>query len=236
MSKNKDGISAIKSIITGDKLEKILPSELMLLNHPVTKTDFYKRFLESSLFQYEMDSLERKGRGPIIVCVDVSGSMDGDREVYSKAFAVALLDIAQMQRRNYCYISFESCIVTTFVQEKGYLDPARIVEICQEGTRGGTAYQPPLEKALEMIKDSRFKGADIVFATDGDCSIPDSFVKRFKQIKEEKEFTCRGILIDVGSRVSSKSLELFCDKIDHVSKIADLSSEGAVAQEIFRDL
>lgn len=98
-----------------------------------------------------------------------------------------------------------------------------------------TDFESPLNKALDLIKDSRFKDADIVFITDGDCYVSDSFCKKFKQIKEEKGFKTMGVLVNMGrGHVSDSSLKEFCDSITPVSNIADLSdSESAVNKSIF---
>jgi uncharacterized protein with von Willebrand factor type A (vWA) domain len=234
--KSVNGVSDIKGINTGNRIQHILPSERMLLNNPTAKKDFYKRYFERSLLQYELNSFDKKGRGPIIVCVDISGSMHGDREIFSKAFAVALIDIAQIQHRNYAYISFDTRVCEFMVIEKGTLNPEAIVDICEEGTRGGTNFQPPLEKALELLKDSRFKKGDIVFVTDGECSLSDDFIKKFNKIKEEKEFACRGILIDLDRYSSQRTLDLFCTDVVRISNLTEMQADSAVAKQIFHDL
>ena len=50
-----------------------------------------------------------------------------------------------------------------------------------------TDFQSPLEKAIELIKDSTFKNSDIIFITDGDCYFSEAFCRKFKQIKEDKD-------------------------------------------------
>lgn len=66
---------------------------------------------------------------------------------------------------------------------------------------------------------------DILFVTDGDCGISDDFKYKFRQIKEEKEFACKGILVDMGSwRISDSTLKEFCDDVVKVSNVADLTN------------
>ena len=70
------------------------------------------------------------------------------------------------------------------------------------------------------------KDADILFITDGDCYVSDSFTRRYKQIKEEKDFKTLGVLVNMGrSHCSDASLKEFCDSITMVSSIADLKDE-----------
>lgn len=81
-----------------------------------------------------------------------------------------------------------------------------------------------MEKALKLIEDSVFKEADIMFLSDGDCYVPDDFLRKYKRIKEEKEFKTIGVLIDMGrGSVSSSSLSPFCDKITTISRVSDIA-------------
>jgi hypothetical protein len=73
----------------------LLPHELLALRHPVLRRDFARRFLDAELLQYTLRAVEEKGRGPMIVCIDGSSSMAGDKEIWSKAVSLTLLDIAQ---------------------------------------------------------------------------------------------------------------------------------------------
>lgn len=98
-----------------------------------------------------------------------------------------------------------------------------------------TNFEAPLRKALDLIKDSTFKNADIIFVTDGDCSVSDKFKQEFKRIKEDKEFACKGILVDMGSwRSSDSTLREFCDDVVRISNVADLKNgESEVNKQLF---
>ena len=91
---------------------------------------------------------------------------------------------------------------------------------------------------MELIKDSTFKNADIVFITDGDCYVSDNFSRKFKQIKEDKDFRTLGVLVNMGcGHVSDNSLKEFCDNITLVSDIADLNDGNSeVNKSIFGSL
>jgi uncharacterized protein with von Willebrand factor type A (vWA) domain len=56
--------------------------------------------------KYELKGTEKQAKCPVVVCVDNSGSMSGDRETWSKAVALALLEIATMQKRGFVCIHF----------------------------------------------------------------------------------------------------------------------------------
>ena len=224
--KTKNGAVEISSVSVGKKIEDALPSEKMSLSNQTTKSDFYNKYSEGRLLTYSKESNNSKNKGPIILCVDESGSMEGDRETWSKAFTMGVLEIAQMQKRDFAYIGYDTQAKDPIVINKGEISPEKVITICEGFLGGGTSFEKPLRKALELIKNSTFKHSDIIFVTDGDCSVSSNFKQEFKRIKEEKEFACKGILVNMGSYYSSDStLKEFCDgEIIKISDIADLTN------------
>ena len=233
--KTKHGAVEISSVTLGNKIEDILPSEKMMLSNEATKKDFYNKYTENRNMVYSKESNKSKNKGPIILCCDESGSMDGDRETWSKAFTMGVLEIAQIQKRDFVFIAYDSHANEPIVIKKGEVSPEKVITICEEFLDGGTNFEAPLRKALDLIKDSTFKNADIIFVTDGDCGVSDSFKQKFKQVKEEKEFACKGILVDMGSwRSSDSTLREFCDDVVRISNIADLTNgDSEVNKQLF---
>lgn len=233
--KTKHGAVEISSVTLGNKIEDILPSEKMMLSNEATKKDFYNKYTENRNMVYSKESNKSKNKGPIILCCDESGSMDGDRETWSKAFTMGVLEIAQIQKRDFAFIAYDSYANEPIVIKKGEVSPEKVITICEEFLDGGTNFEAPLRKALDLIKDSTFKNADIIFVTDGDCGVSDSFKQKFKQVKEEKEFACKGILVDMGSwRSSDSTLREFCDDVVRISNIADLTNgDSEVNKQLF---
>ena len=68
---------------------------MIALHHPILRKDFHRRFLDQELLQYSLRGVEEKGKGPMIVCLDGSSSMAGDKEIWSKAVTLTLLEIAR---------------------------------------------------------------------------------------------------------------------------------------------
>lgn len=228
--KAKHGAVEIKSVTVGDKIQDTLPSDRMNLCNDVTKKDFYRRMTENQLLTYSKESNKQKNKGPIIVCVDTSGSMSGDEEIWSKALSVGVLEVAQMQKRDFACIIYSSHADDPIVIKKDEIAPQKIIDCAEIFHGGGTSFEAPLNKALELIKDSTFKDADIIFITDGDCYVSDGFKKKFNNIKQEKEFKTLGVLVNMGSgHVSDSSLKEFCDNITLVSDIADLTDSNSAA-------
>ena len=88
-SKVKEGRTEIIGVTTGNDLTRLLPCELVKLTEPALFPIFAKGYIERSLLQRELISREPLARGPVIICLDSSGSMAGKEEIWSKAIALA---------------------------------------------------------------------------------------------------------------------------------------------------
>jgi len=211
----------------GNEVSRLLPHELVTLHHPVLRKDFTRRFIEGELLLYSLRGIEEKGKGPVVVCLDGSSSMMGDKEVWAKALALTLMEIARRQRRLFRSICFSSAdtplqILDLNPRERYEIEMDKVMELAEYFPGGGTDFEKPLDAARECVQQSRFKRGDIVFITDGECQVRPDWAERFRVDKEEMGFSLFSILIDVGSS-SMNVLKEFSDKITTVSR---LTSEG----------
>lgn len=212
----------------GSALNHLLPNELLSLRHPLLRRDFYRRFLDHELLQYSLRGTEEKGKGPIVVCLDGSSSMAGDKEIWSKAVTLTLLEIARRQRRLFrsiCFSSRESPLqILDLNPGDGHeVRTNKVMDLADYFPGGGTDFEKPLEAALECVRKARYKKADIVFITDGECRVGAEWAEVFRKEKERIGFSLFSILIDVGSN-SIGTLKEFSDRI---STIRDLTGEEA---------
>ena len=95
-----------------------------------------------------------------------------------------------------------------------------MVNLAQTFLSGGTDFSLPLSKSLSMINESRFKQADVVFVTDGEDRIKDSFLEEFNKKKREKDFNVLSFII--GS--NTNTVGLFSD---NVVMVKDFEDEGS---------
>lgn len=226
---------SIENVEVGNKLENILPSEMMKLAHPATKKDFYNRYQSGQLLQYKKSDVKKIGQGPVVFCHDKSSSMDNQRDDWATALALAMLEIAQKEKRNYAYIPYESHVIGNYVRNifPGELDPDHIMDIAELSPRGGTNFMAPLDEAVKCLLSDNYKKGDIVFVTDGQCGIDPTWLKQFLALKKEKEFYVNAILINAGGgSVSTGTLTQFADNVVTISNLADL--DDANTREIFR--
>lgn len=178
---NPYGKSEIIGITYSDQLSAILPSEVALLSQPETELIFHKKLVEKKLltFQYRSFDLsarrqeeelveqqsETADKGPIIMCVDTSGSMFGQPERVAKALAFAILELALREKRKAFLISFSTaiqCIEMTGMEE----DLSRLLDFLKMSFHGGTDLQPALKKAATLIQQEAWQHADVLVISD----------------------------------------------------------------------
>lgn len=179
------GNDELVDITQGDNIARLLPSELLKLKRQPTL--FMKDLAERKLLQYNLRGEQPQGKGPIVMCVDVSGSMAGSREVWAKAVMLAYAHICDRQNRPFAVILFDTRVVWCKVYESGKLDLKEKMELAGLSMRGGgTAYMPPIKKAFEVIKGlPKMVRSDIVFITDGDCGLTPQDIAWVKSQKDE---------------------------------------------------
>jgi uncharacterized protein with von Willebrand factor type A (vWA) domain len=214
----------------GGELSRLLPQELLALRHPILRRDFQRRFVEASLFQYTLRAVERKGKGPLVVCLDGSSSMAGDKELWSKAVSLTLLEIAQRQRRLFrsiCFASAETPLQILDMNRRTHYaaDMQRVFDLAEYFPGGGTDFHRPLDAAAKCVQQTAHRRGDIVFITDGECRVDDRWLQEFKRNKERLGFSVFSVLIDVGA-ASSGAVKEFSDRITTVTRLtSDAGSE-----------
>ena len=193
----------IVNVTLGNDLANLLPSELMLLADPATEDEFIQRFAEKRLMQYDLRGVEREGQGPIVVCIDESGSTAGTVEMWEKGIALSLFAIARREKRAFAVIHFGNANEITVRKWAKAKDatPAELVEMAQHFFNGGTDFERPLREAVQVMDDAAFKKGDIVFITDGEAQISDEFLHgEFIRVKREKDFDVISVVIGYQER------------------------------------
>jgi uncharacterized protein with von Willebrand factor type A (vWA) domain len=229
----------VYDVETGTDLGRLLPSELLDFLRPETRRMFYAKYLEGNTLQYAMRGQEKVGKGGIILELDNSGSMFGDREVWGKAVGLATAAIAREQKRSFYGVHFGGPyddMKTYDFRDWSKVNFNQIIDYAEFFIGGGTDFQKPLSHALKLLQDEErekgFTEGDIVFVTDGLCSVRPDWLQKFCEERERLDFTVWGILIGGHTR-TSEPLNTICD--GKVVTIQDLLS-GSEVREMFRDL
>jgi uncharacterized protein with von Willebrand factor type A (vWA) domain len=217
----------IYEVGSGRDLARMLPHELLALRQRELRRDWRRRYVEGQLLEYSLRGGDERGRGPMIVCLDVSSSMAGDKEIWSKAVTLTLLDIARRERRRFRAILFSSTEtpLKTFDLNRGERyrsDLHGALDLADYFPGGGTDFERPLDAALECLADSRFRKGDIVLVTDGECRVGEAWRERFVDEKARLDFSLYSIAIDVGG----STLDTLTQISDRVSRVSDLTAGG----------
>lgn len=213
-----------RGVTIGNEMERLLPVELGLFANDSTKKDFLRRYAEGETMQYEQKKRENLGKGPIIFCLDQSGSMKL-LDNQSKGFILALLTIAKKQKRDLCVLLFSTTIQKD-VFINGKITSNELARLARTYLGGGTDFTLSLQGALEVIEESSFKNADVIFVSDGEDEISEEFLKEFNKTKKQKEFNVLTLMLGKDTAVA----ESFSDRVLHVT---DFDEEGSfVAFEI----
>jgi len=220
------GVAEAYDVERGADLGRMIPSELVAMHHPILRHDFHRRLLEGSILQYRLQDDEQKHKGPMVVCVDVSSSMEGQKELWSKAVSLTLMDIARRQRRLFRAVMFSSSNVVKVLdlnRERRYQpEMSKVMELAEFFPGGGTDFEAPIDAAMDLIEEKKLKRADIVIITDGECQVSPTWLAHLKERKDELDFSIFAVLVDVGSSEMS-TLAQFSDRI---TSIKQLSAEG----------
>lgn len=202
-AKVRHGADEVSDIEVGASLSRLLPSELVKLAHPLLRRAFLATLVEGRTMQYRLAGSDSKGRGPLVACLDKSGSMEGPKDVWATAVALALLEVSQRQRRPFALVAFDGAVKhEARVEVGGHLPEDALFVSCS----GGTNITGTLARALSIIQESdgAMKKADVVLITDGESETQDAPVVR--QLAEGLGVTILGF----GIGVMPDSLKAWC--------------------------
>ncbi|HTT09857.1 MAG TPA: VWA domain-containing protein [Burkholderiaceae bacterium] len=222
---------ATRGIFRSDRVARMLPAEATLLGHPRLRLVWHARRAERTLLTYEDDDrmqeevLEtaptlqasakqepqrRREMGPMIVCVDTSGSMQGGAEAVAKATVLEAVRTAHAQQRACHLFAFSG--PDEILELRPGLDVQGIEDLAGflgQSFRGGTDVCGPLARSLDLLQDEDLRFADLLIASDGEFGATRDLAQRLRECKVEQGLRVQGILI--GDRETIGLLELADD-------------------------
>ncbi|KAL6765729.1 hypothetical protein V8C86DRAFT_2448564 [Haematococcus lacustris] len=200
---------------SGD-ISRLLPAEAALLARGrsvrAAKLLFFARLAEKGLQTYERDGWgefptrvvpERRevrptaDRGPILLCVDTSGSMRGPRETVAKALALECMRAAREQERN-CYVFAFSGPAE--VRELELNDDMRsvnnLLDFLEKVFNGGSDFNEPVKRCLNRLTDAKWANSDILLVSDGELRQPGpDIMRKLSGAKDKLGLRVHGLVV-----------------------------------------
>lgn len=155
----------LQGLTRGRDLERVVPEEMVRLLDDDMAGLFHEAYEHRRLLQERYGSKPPESPGPLVVCLDVSRSMNtvaaGGRErfAWAKGVGLALLDAARRTERPFLGLCFSSETESaSFAMEAGEWRPEVAVELARCDFDGGTHFQTPLTKAMEYVEGRMGRG------------------------------------------------------------------------------
>jgi len=175
-----DSKEEIVGITIGRDLAYALPQELALLSDEESSLLFDMKYVEGRIMSFDMQGMsenikeiqeeklveisEDEKKGPIIICVDTSSSMQGAPETIAKAITLYMATKAIEEKRACYLINFSTGIDS--MDLSGTMGISKVIEFLQKSFYGGTDATPALFHAVDMLQKEAYKKADILMISD----------------------------------------------------------------------
>jgi uncharacterized protein with von Willebrand factor type A (vWA) domain len=222
----KHGAEEITDVELGNDIGRLLPVELVKLRHPRLHALALRDLLERKSMQYALTGKEQLGKGPLVLLLDRSGSMEDEKDTWSTAMALALMGLAHAEHRTFAVVAFTDQIVFEAVVKPGeQLNEEALNLQCN----GGTDIDLAVERGLDQIErhPGRLQEADLVLITDGA-----SPAERAAELKSRAS-KLGATVLGIGIGVERRHLEPWCDVIEAVTDLNCV--EDGVADALFAE-
>jgi uncharacterized protein with von Willebrand factor type A (vWA) domain len=214
-----------------DDIPRMLPMEGSLYLHPVFRKLWKAKFIERSLACYQVKGFAQRRklteewveeeqvvrkkleRGPIIVCLDTSGSMHGIPETVAKAITLEAMRLAHAEGRDCLLYAFSG--YGDVAEHDLDLSPAGIESLCEflcMSFQGGTDVSGPISAATRKLDGAKWKRADIIMVSDGAFDVPDETLHTLEEAKKKHGLRVHGLLVSSGNSGLS-SMRGLCDPV-----------------------
>ena len=217
-----------------DDIPRMLPMEGSLYLHPVFRKLWKAKLIERALACYQIKGIEKRSifseewveeeqvvrkkleRGPIIVCLDTSGSMHGVPETVAKAITLEAMRLAHAEGRDCLLYAFSGMGDVT--EHDLDLSPTGIESLCAflcMSFHGGTDISGPIRAATRKLDGAKWKRADIIMVSDGEFDVPGETQQTLEEARKKHGLRVHGLLVSNGYHGSygMSSMRSLCDPV-----------------------
>lgn len=207
-------VEEIDRVESGNNLERVLPIELSM-----PEDLFFKRYATKELQQFSSPGKEkpkkieehrkdpRLTKGPVIVSVDTSGSMEGQPLKIAFSLLKQLLRMAKKQKRPCYLISFS--VRAKSIDLAKPRNWSKLDSFLDNSFSGGTDGEQMLAEALSVLQTGTYEMADVLVISD--FEFPEPKASTMERINKEKTLGTRFYALQIGR--SSHKYHKVMDKI-----------------------
>ncbi|WP_428421760.1 VWA domain-containing protein [Methylibium sp.] len=229
-----DAPGEIRGVRPGRNLARMLPSEAAQLRHPLLHKLWRARLAEARLMVWDEEAVlldQRPGgamplrtapqaeqppveRGPMLLCIDTSGSMRGAPEQLAKAVVLQAARTAHREQRRCQLIAFGGA--GEVLTHELALTPAgldALLDFIGQAFDGGTDLAAPLAHAVAAVNQAQWRQADLLLVSDGEFGCTPATLEQLDTARLRHGLRVQGVL--VGDRETMGLLEV-CDQIHWV--------------------
>ena len=230
-----------KGITRSDSISRMLPQEASLLTNPILKKLWHAKRAEHALLSYSVEGTENleteelieqesisekqgnksnKNRGPMVICLDTSGSMAGLPENIAKASVLECLKVAYKEKRRcYVYLFGSKGEVSELDLTLDASDFNVLLNFLTMSFNGGTDVDEPLNKALQKCDSEEWYKADILLVSDGEFPVSSGLSRKISNRRKNHGLQVHGIQIGNSHYTSMNKI---CEPIHYFSEWTDL--------------
>lgn len=219
--------SDIVGAVMSDNVTKAFPSEIALAATEKGRALFALKHQQKTILTKDYESKTNElERGPVVMYIDISGSMSGKPEVWSKAIAYVISEECAKDKRDFQVHLFDTGIDQSITIKPHETNKEHLINFMLAWhTRGGTSFDQVMKHAYSRADiDER---ADILIITDGQCEVTEATVRKFNLFKKDQSLDVHAMCIGT----KSSSLTTFCDTVNLVN-----ISQDAESSELFQSV
>lgn len=203
----------VEEVSAGNDVMHMLPSESAIMADPSTEIAFYHKFASKQLqiltskpplrsqkkAKSEKKLKPRLEKGPIIVSMDTSGSMEGRPERLAKCLLMQLISMAKKQKRKCYLITFSVRAHSIDLAAPGNWD--KVKDFLEHGFTGGTDGEQMLKMIFDVLKSKAYEMADALIISDFYFPVP--IPATMKKLEDEKGKGTRFYGLQIGKQKCS---------------------------------
>ncbi|HEX7376497.1 MAG TPA: hypothetical protein VF278_05260 [Pirellulales bacterium] len=225
----------LTGIELGGDVSRLVPWEMAQVAGavPEVETLALYRLAQRRSLCYRQHRVERLGSGPIVIVVDESGSMRGEKIIAAKGIALALAWLARQQNRWAALVGFsDSNVGTRLACPPRATDQAALIEWLEHFYGDGTTLDVPIEELpnnywREFVARGLQRGkTDVVILTDAIVEVEADMVDNYRRWAAAEQVTTLGIVI--GEREAGS----FADVCDRHWCVENLDLDAGAVQEV----